>query len=128
MFPKKMRVEMVISNALEAAKVWIHWDHIVAPNDPKAGLTTEDSCLGVAKRVAGIVLFALSTKIINFKRSVMLFGLGGAYHYYKAYQKVTKQPDPPPPPRERTQEEIDRANQIGLDAILEANRSGKKMG
>lgn len=116
---------MQISELMHATQIFVHWDHIWAPHDPQAGVVNEDSWMGLAKRVSGIVLFAISVKWINWKRSLLLFGLGGAYHFYCAVQKVPQKPDLPLP---RTQEEIGRMNQLGIEALIKASHSGKKIG
>ncbi|WP_420420809.1 hypothetical protein [Simkania sp.] len=79
---------MTISNVVNAATIAMHWDHMLAPSDPNSGKTLEDSWLETAKKAAGLVLFAISCGLIGFKSSLLLFGLGGTYHFYHAYQKA----------------------------------------
>ncbi|CCB90212.1 hypothetical protein [Simkania negevensis] len=123
---------MQITVLLESAKVAIHWDHILSPNHPTSGKETSDSWLGTAKRVAGQAIFVYSTALVGFKTSLFLFAFGGAYHFYKAYQKIqvsendttavgdTHESENP--------EEVSQNNQLGIAAILKANEAGKKIG
>jgi len=118
---------MQIAQLIETAKIAVHWDHILAPSDSNAGKVTDDSWKGTAKKVAGLVVFALSCFLIGPKSSFLLFAISGSYHSYHAYQKAQIKPEGPPP-QELSDEEIDRRNQIGIDAIIKANEAGKKIG
>lgn len=79
---------MTFSNAVCAATIAMHWDHILSPSHPNTGKTTENSWTGTAKKVAGLIIFAISCGLIGFKPSLLLFGIGGTYHFYQAYQKT----------------------------------------
>jgi hypothetical protein len=123
---------MQITRLLESAKIAIHWDHLLSPNHPTSGKETSDSWLRIAKRVAGLAIFVCSTALVGFKASLFLFAFGGAYHFYKAYQKIQVSENDTSALGNAHQlekpEEVEQNNQLGMAAILKANKAGKKIG
>ncbi|WP_420422261.1 hypothetical protein [Simkania sp.] len=119
---------------VEASKISIHWDHLLSPNDPNSGKELDTSWTGIAKKVAGLILFAFSCGLIGFKSSSLLFGVGGSYHFYQAYQKAQViQPDSSQSgetnkPDEVSHEDNTTYNESGIEAIHKASEAGKKIG
>ena len=122
---------MNVTRALETAKIAIHWDHIIAPTDPNSGKDQEISWKGTAQKIAGLVILALSTALVGAVPTMILFSIAIPYYTYTAYEKthaVSEDEGSSPVKQQLSEEEIEKLNQLGIDAILKASTEGKKVG
>lgn len=124
-------VRMSVARALETAKIAIHWNHIIAPTDPNSGKDQEISWKGTAQKIAGLVILTLSTALIGAAPTMILFSIAIPYYTYTAYEKThasSTDEKSPPVKQPLSEEEVDKLNQLGIDAILKASTEGKKVG
>jgi len=122
---------MNVTRALETAKIAIHWDHIIAPTDPNSGKDQEISWKGTAQKIAGLVILTLSAALIGAVPTMILFSIAIPYYIYTAYEKthtVSEDEGSSPVKQQLSEEEIEKLNQLGIDAILKASTEGKKVG